>query len=147
MVAIFEAHVQLAVHPLLKGQGKRHTVRDHEPPEAQVWRMQDTQWCLQQAERIGSHCLGVVTALFNDRVLENLRGVQGLLALSKKYGDVRLEAACRRAMAFGNARVRTVKTILAKGLDQVQDELALTEPGDTYTRGGRFLRDTTTLIH
>ena len=147
MVAVFEAHVQVAAHARLNGQGKRHTVPDHQPPEAQAWRTQDTQWCLQQAERIGPNCLGVVTALFNDRVLENLRGVQGLLALSKKYGDVRLEAACRRAMAFGNPRVRTVKTILAKGLDQAQDELALAEPGDTYTRGGRFLRDTTTLLH
>ena len=47
-------------------------------------------------------------------------------------------------MAFGNA-ARTGKTILAKGLDQTEDEPALNEPGDSCTRSGRFLRDTGTL--
>ncbi|NTU62679.1 MAG: hypothetical protein HGB05_04585, partial [Chloroflexi bacterium] len=39
--------------------------------------------------------------------------------LGKTYGPVRLEAACHRALAFANPRYRTVKTILAKGLDQL----------------------------
>jgi hypothetical protein len=40
------------------------------------------------------------------------------LGLRKKYGARRLEAACRRALAFENIRYRTVKNILEKGLDQ-----------------------------
>jgi hypothetical protein len=30
---------------------------------------------------------------------------------------VRLDAACQRALAYGNPRYRTIKTILEKGLD------------------------------
>ena len=56
--------------------------------------------------------------LFADRVLDNLRAAQGVIALSKKYGTVRLESACRRALFFDNPRYRTVKSILEQGLDQ-----------------------------
>ena len=35
-----------------------------------------------------------------------------------RYGRNRLEAACRRALAFDNIRYTTVKRILEKGLDQ-----------------------------
>jgi hypothetical protein len=63
------------------------------------------------------------------------------------YGPVRLEAACRRALEFANPRYRTVKTILAKGLEQ----LPLTEPlfdalTATYTGQGRFYRDVGALL-
>ncbi len=40
--------------------------------------------------------------LFADRVLENLRAVQGLLRLKDKYGAARLEAACDQALAYDN---------------------------------------------
>ena len=49
-------------------------------------------------------------------------------------------------MSFGSLRYRSVKTILAKGLDQSVPPPA-PETADTYTLGGRFCRDTQTLLH
>jgi hypothetical protein len=75
--------------------------------------------------------------------LEHLRAAQGVVGLAKKYGPARLEAACRRALAFDNPRYRTVKTILEKGLDQVQDPAAAFDTlAESYTGAGRFVRDT-----
>ena len=66
--------------------------------------------------------------------------------LGKKFGPVRLEAACQRALAFDAPRYRTVKHILEKGLDQpVQPDLPALAP--VYTGEARFLRDTTKLLH
>ena len=93
--------------------GARSTVQDHLPPEALAWNLQDTQWCLRQAERIGPQCHALIQALFADQVLINLRA-----ALEKTYGRQRLEAACARAVNFGSLRYRSVKAILTKGLDQ-----------------------------
>jgi len=82
----------------------------------------------------------MIQTLFADRVLDNLRAAQGVVGLGKKYGPVRLESACQRALHFENPRYKTVKTILEKGLDQTS------VPGDTvplssvYTGSGRFLR-------
>jgi hypothetical protein len=101
--------------------------------------MATPQWCLLQAQCVGPACHELIKQLFADRVLERLRAAQALLKLHKTYGADRLEAACRRALAFGSPRHRTVKTILAKGLDVQTPGQASLPLGDTYTRGGRFL--------
>lgn len=81
-------------------------------------------------------------------MLVNLRAAQAVLRLEKPYGALRLEAACARAIHFGSLRYRSVKAILAKGLDHVvRHPAADTDLADTYTRGGRFCRDPQTLLH
>ena len=69
------------------------------------------------------------------------------MRLRKPYGDVRLNAACRRALAFENVGYGSVKTILEKGLDQVADPTgAFDQLCDTYTGKSRFSRDTRDLF-
>ncbi len=147
MVQVFHDPVLVATHARLFRAGARSTVTDHLPPDALAYGLHDTPWCLQQAEPVGLACHARVQPLFADRVLDNLRAVQGILRLGKTYGPVRLEAAGHRALAFANLRYRTVKTILAKGLDQ----LPLTEPAfdalaASYTGQGRFYRDIGALL-
>jgi hypothetical protein len=62
--------------------------------------------------------------------------------MSKKFGAIRLEAACRRAVFYGDPRYRAVKSILNQGLDQepLPDTGNVIQLPETYTRTGRFLR-------
>src|SRR5438105_549843 len=54
---------------------------------------------------------------------QGYRACLGLLSLRKRYTDARLEAACARALKTGVASYKSVKSILAAGLDQlVPDE-------------------------
>jgi len=145
-VQVFHDHQLVASHPRLKDPGRRSTVRDHLPPEAAAYHLHDPTWCREAAERIGSACAALIEALFADRVLDNLRAAQGILRLGKTCGAARLEAACARALSFGSPRYRTVKTILAKGLDQQSSEDSFESLAETYTRGGRFCRDTKSLL-
>lgn len=145
-VQCFREHALVATHPRLARKGMRSTVADHMPPEALAWSMADPQWCLQRAERIGPSCHALVRHLFADRVLDNLRAVQGLIRLAKTYGEPRLEAACERALSFEAPRYRTVKDILKNGLDQQASVAAFEALADTYTRGGRFVRNTQSLF-
>jgi transposase len=141
-VKLFHNLEMVATHPRLHKPGARSTVDEHQPPEAIAYKMQDPQWCLRQAESIGPECHQLIRRLFADRVLDNLRAAQGIIGLTKKYGSLRLESACRRALFFDNPRYRTVKSILDQGLDQSQ----LPEPSrrlplsSTYTDTARFLR-------
>ena len=141
-VQIFHDLELVAVHPRLRKPGARSTVDGHLPPEAVAYKMQDPQWCLRQAESIGPHCHQLIRHLFADRVLDNLRAAQGIISLSKKYGAVRLESACRRALFFDNPRYRTVKSILDQGLDQNPlPQPAMPLPlASVYTDTARFLR-------
>jgi hypothetical protein len=137
----------VAIHARLHRPGARSTVDAHLPPEALAYKMQDPQWCLRQAESIGPCCKALIETLFADRVLDNLRAAQGVVGMAKKYGKPRLEAACKRALAFGNPKYRAVKIILEKGLDQLNDpHSAFDSLGRAYTGQGRFSRDLNTML-
>jgi len=146
-VRIYRDHELVAVHSRLFRPGSRATLDDHLPPEAIAWKMRDPQWCLRQSEKIGTACHRLIRTLFADRVLDNLRAAQGIIRLRDKYGSARLEAACQRALSYNNPRYGTVKTILAKGLEQHPSaEQAFDTLADSYTGQGRFCRDTQDLL-
>jgi len=50
---------------------------------------------------------------------QGYRACLGLLSLAKQYNKERLEAACKRSLAIGAPTGRSVKSILASGLDKV----------------------------
>lgn len=140
-VSLYHDLKLVATHPRLTKPGERSTVDCHMPPEALAYKMQDPQWCLTQAEQIGPACRRLVRQLFRHRVLDNLRAAQGVIALGKKYGPVRLEAACVRALHFGNVTYRAVKSILHQGLDQApMGDSNVIPLAAAYTGKARFLR-------
>ena len=142
-IKIFDGLRMVATHPRGREPGQRFTVREHLPPGAVAYFTQDADWCLEKAQQVGPSCRQVLERLFSDRVLDNLRAAQGIIRLRKDYGDNRLEAACRRALAFEHVRYRAIKTILQKGLDQVPYEDAHRQRlSDVYAGQGRFVRDT-----
>ena len=59
--------------------GERITVRDHLPPHAQAYFAHDRAWCIEQAARVGPACAELVEQLLGDRIVERLRGAQGLI--------------------------------------------------------------------
>lgn len=92
---------------------------------------------------MGPACAELVEQLLNDRIVERLRGAQGLFEFSKRYGTSRLEAACAWALVHDSPCYRTVKTISATGADQqplapVQTTAACRDP--------RFARDAASLF-
>lgn len=147
-VKLYREHELIAVHPRQRIPGARHTLTEHLPPEAIAYRLRDPQWCLTQAQAIGVACHTLIERLFAHRVLDHLRAAQGVVALAKRFGAARLEAACARALAFDEPRYRSVKTILEKGLDQIEANPAQGELlAPVYTGAARFLRDTKKMFH
>lgn len=146
-VRIYADQELIATHPRLFQPGSFATVPDHLPPEAEAWQSQDLQWCLQMAAGVGPHCHAVVHHFFADRQMARLRTVQNLLRLRERYSPERLEAACERALHFGNTRYREIVDILKNGKDQEPLPRNHSDPDSTYTRGGRFLRDSKILFH
>ena len=76
------------------------------------------------AQTIGSQTAQVVQALLDSRKYpqQAYRSCLGLLRLAKRYGEDRLEAACRRALSAGITSYKGVKNILDAKLDQVEPE-------------------------
>jgi len=66
------------------------------------------------------------------------RSCLGLLSLSRRYGEARLEAACERALALGAFRYRNVRDLLANNRDLLsEDDSACewTSPAHANVRG------------
>jgi len=140
-------HELIASHPRLTRAGERSTILEHLPPNQVAWQMRDQQWCLTRAGEIGICTRTVIERLFDDRVVHNLRGAQGVVSLAGKYSDARLEAACERALHFDNVNYRAIKTILDNGLDQQPAAPAAPPvPGGAYDGSGRFCRDMSQLF-
>ena len=70
------------------------------------------------------------------------RSCLGILRLAKTYGDLRLEAACARALILGTDRYKSIASILNHGLDQqppsTQHELELPTDHDNLRGPGYY---------
>jgi len=147
-VRIYRDHEMVAIHPRKFKPGQRSTQDEHIPPNALAYAMRDSRWCMEQAEKTGPCCKQAIHQLLTDSVVDYLRAAQGILGFLKKYGDTRLEAACRRALSFQSVHYRTIKTILENG----QEFAPLPEAGapdplaQPYLGQGRFSRNTSTLL-
>lgn len=147
-VRLYQEHTLVSIHPRLVKPGSRHTIDEHLPPNAIAYCMRNSQWCLEQAKKIGMHCERVIQHLLTQSVVDYLRAAQGIIGLQKTYGDARLEAACRRALVFQSIQYKTVKTILKGGLEYapLPEELVFDVLAETYTGKSRFCRDTSILL-
>lgn len=145
---IYEDYKLVATHPRLTKPGSHHTIDEHIPPNALAYKMRDPQWCLTQARTIGQCCHQIINTLFADKVLDQLRAAQGIVALQNKYGENRLEAACRRAIAFETINYHSIKNILIAGVEyeSLPQEDAFDYLAQSYTGGGQYSRDTKQLI-
>jgi transposase len=117
VVVLYEDYRHLASHLRAQRPGQRMTQTDHLPPQARAFFARDKRWCLARAADVGPQCVELIARLLGDRVSERLRAAQGVLALGTRYGAVRLEIACERALLHDSAHFRTVKTILSTGAD------------------------------
>ncbi len=145
-VSIFQDYRLVATHVRSHRRGDRRTVLDHLPPDAREFFAHDRQWCVQQACAIGPACTELIEQLLSDRIVERLRGAQGVLGLSRTYGPTRLEAACIRALAHASPAYRTVKSILAGGFDKRPLHSHDTDSQSVYGRTARFARDARALF-
>ncbi|MGH3160238.1 MAG: IS21 family transposase, partial [Streptosporangiaceae bacterium] len=97
------------------------------PEERIGFFMRTPVWCRAQAVIVGPATDVLVDELLALNVLYRLRQAQGVLRLAGRYGDARLEAACRRALEAGDPSYKTVKGILVAGTEN--DAVQQTLPG------------------
>jgi len=71
------------------------------------------------AGTVGPSCAGVAETIIEEKPHpeQGYRACLGLMRLAKRYGPVRMEAACRRAVALGVCSYRSIKSILTTGKD------------------------------
>lgn len=125
MVQIFHDGTLVKTHVAAE-RGKRTDHTDL-PEEKIAYYMRTPAWCRATAQEVGPSCVEVIAALGEDGVMFKLRQAQGILGLRDRHDPGRLEAACRKALAAGDPSYRTIKGILALG---IEDDTVVRATGD-----------------
>lgn len=120
LVEIVHQHQRVACHARSRLRYRHTTLPEHMPPEHLAYKQQSKERFLAWAEHIGPHTQAQVQAIFDSKAHEEqaFRSLKGLQRLAQRYPSTRLEAACRRANAFGLVGLRRLRTILETQLDQ-----------------------------
>jgi transposase len=132
-IRLFSSDFELiATHVRATQAGQRMTTLDHLPPEKVRGLTLTRDLCLAEAQDIGPATTQVIDELLAARPVDKLRNAIRVLALSDTYTPARLEAACVRGLAFGDGSLRTLKRILAEGLELQTLALPLPAPTESF---------------
>jgi hypothetical protein len=130
----------VATHERAGQPGERLTHPDHLPQEKLPGLLLDRENCLNEAGEIGPATHEVVQVILDDPVLDRLPSAGRLLRLRQRFGEERLEAACQRALAFGDPSYKTVKRILTQGLEhETQTRPISLPPATLFSRSSEEL--------
>lgn len=133
---------RVASHRRCAHQGGFTTVAEHLPERHQAQAQWTPERLILWGERIGVACAATV-----GRMLERqkhpehaYRACLGLLGLSKRYGDTRLEGACVLACALGTSKYTHIRDILANRRDLLQPSTTpeWTSPTHAHVRGAGY---------
>lgn len=105
----------VATHPRALQPGTWQTHPDHLPPEKLPGLLLGRPAARAAAADIGPATSQVVQHWLDDPVVDRLPTVQRLLRLRERWGDAALEAACHRALHYGDPTYATIKRVLVAG--------------------------------
>jgi transposase len=133
-IEIFFKNRRVASHRRLNARGRHTTLAEHMPPGHQKYLEWSPERIIRWAETIGPQTAQWVQALLESckHPQQAYRSCLGLLRLAKRYGEDRVEAACRRALPAGICSYKGVKNILDAKLDQVEPEEPSTVVPETH---------------
>ena len=118
VVQLFAGTELLTTHPRATTRGTWATRLEHYPTHKAAYLERTPAYCRERARQIGPATGQVADQLLTDRWQDRLRSVQATLRLAESVGRDRLEAACRRALFYGDPRYRRIKDILNAALDR-----------------------------
>jgi hypothetical protein len=139
-------HKLEATHPRAKTRGKRLTQIDHLPPTKVAGLTQNREQVRLEAATIGLETLAVVEELLADPLVDRTPAAAKVVKLAHKaeIGKARLEAACKRARSFGEAKYLTIKRILAQELEQLTETQPSPPPVAAHL--GRYTRSSSEIF-
>lgn len=133
---------RVASHMRCAHQGGYTTVTEHLPERHQHHAQWTPERLIEWGERIGVGCAATVQKMLQRQHHPEhaYRACLGLLALSKRYGEARLEVACTMAMALGTSKYAHIRDILLNRRDLLQASTTQewTAPAHAHVRGANY---------
>lgn len=121
-VELFKDGQRVASHSRAHRQGQTSTKPEHMPKshrEHLEWSpSRILNWASTKGEYVAICCRRLMAQSEHPELA--YKGCLGIMSLSKKYGQERLQRACERGVKLGAINYRSIKSILEKQLDKVE---------------------------
>ena len=119
-VEAFFRSKRVASHIRSYAKGKYMTVPEHMPKAHRDYAEWTPERLIRWAAETGKETADLVAAILSkpQHPQQGFNSCMGIISLSRQFGRDRVEAACRRALAIGAVSFKSVKSILATGLDK-----------------------------
>jgi transposase len=129
-VEIFHKGRRIASHHRRSKKGTYSTTIEHLPPKHREYLEWDSSRIISWAKSIGPNTSQLVAAIIDSKNHPQLafRSCFGVMRLGKLYSAQRMEAAAIRALNCKAISYQSLKSILEKGLDQLQLDLPVELP-------------------
>jgi transposase len=126
-VAVFFKSKQIARHARNNAKGGYTTDTNHMPTAHRKHKEWSPERLLNWAKDLGPNVQLMTQAMLDRKPHpeQAYRACLGMLNLSRTYDKQRMDAACRQAVAIHSPTVKSIKSILKNGIDQL--ELSLDE--------------------
>ena len=133
---------RVASHMRCVHKGGFATAVDHLPERHQHQAQWTPERLVAWGARIGVACAATVQKMLarQPHPEHAYRACLGLLSLSRRYGDARLEAACTMALGLGTSKYTHIRDILANRRDLLQASTTpeWTSPAHAHVRGPNY---------
>jgi len=120
IVECFHKGKRVASHVRSHEQGRATTIPAHMPRAHRDYAEWTPERFIKWGRNIGEYTAIAANLIMSKRRHPQLgfRACMGLMSLAKKYGNERLEAACKRAIITNCVSYKSIKSILITGLDK-----------------------------
>lgn len=118
-VEIFNKEKRVASHMRQPGKGRPSTVMEHMPDKHAQYLKMTPEKIMKWASRVGEQASLLAGTILERKAhpAQGYRVILGIMYLSRKYGEGRLETACGMALKMNSLRLKDVKSILQEELD------------------------------
>ena len=144
LVEIFHKLERLAAHPREKKKYAYTTTKDHMPSHHQFISEWSSEKFITWAAHIGENCKAYIIKILDKKQHpeQSYKSCLGVLHLTKKFGKVRLDNACKRAIDYGAYNYNIIERILKKGWDNLDEEIEqeIDMPSHDNIRGGHYYK-------
>lgn len=141
-VEIYHKTIRIACHKRNYQRNGYSTIMEHMPPSHKHYtRMKgwNQEYFIEKASLIGENTRETIQKILEQKIFieQTYNSCLGVLRLGDKYGNDRLEAACKRAIIGYKVTYTIIKNILARNLDKVpiQSSLCFHIPEHDNIRG------------
>ena len=142
LVRIYHKERLVKTHPVMPA-GERSVDYTDYPKEKTAYAMRNCEYYIEQTREMGPNCAAFARELLSgDYPWAKLRQAQKLIGLGKKYGNARVDSACRRALAYSLSNVYRVENIITEALASrsLFEEESLDQPPASTSVAARFRR-------